>query len=162
MWANLESSMEAASLSPELQDLIARVAVYPHGLGFLHLASLETTAITLGVSAYVADEARRLLESREGRALLIAEVRKARRSPIGGTSARPNVPPDPPPDVPWTALELIRRARRHPLGLRFLMRAPLESVAITLEAHPFLVQRARRMVRRRRRARKPTNDQEGT
>jgi hypothetical protein len=135
-----EGGMERPALSEELRDLIHRVAAHPHGLGFLHLAPLESVAVTLGVRPSVAGEARRWLETPEGRARLIAEVGRARREGV-------QVPLPAAHTVPSRAAasveEVIERARRHPLGVRFLLRAPLESVAVTLEAHPFLVLRAR-------------------
>jgi hypothetical protein len=134
-------------LTPELRDLIHRVAAHPHGLGFLHRASLESVATTLCVDAHVADQARQWMETSEGRARLIEALREAR----GETMPPP--PPEPPEDLHLsrTIDELVERARGHPLGISFLMRAPLESVAVTLQAHPFLVLRAREQLHARAR-----------
>lgn len=155
--------MEPAPLSASLRDLVERVASHPHGLGFLHLAPLESVAVTLGVSLRVADEARQLMETPSGRARMIAEVRRARRegakgpaAAVGGAgsglSSAVGVSDTAVAALAKSAEELVERARRHPLGVRFLLRAPLDSVAITLQAHPFLVLHTRRMLHRRGRA----------
>ena len=141
---------EGSTLPRELLDLAQRVAAYPHGLGFLHLAPLETIAITLGVSAYVADQARSMLMTPEGRATLIAEVRAA-KGRTSGSTRHSNViePVAPEPATPETATsleELVQRALEHPLGIRFLLDGPMETVAITLRAHVFLVLEARDML----------------
>jgi hypothetical protein len=45
--------------------------------------------------------------------------------------------------VPGELADLIERIARHPHGLGFLHRAYLESVAVTLGVHPFVVDAAR-------------------
>jgi hypothetical protein len=131
-----------SALPPELLDLVKRVAAYPHGLGFLHLASLETAAITLGVSAYAVDQARSMLLVPEGRATLIAEVRRAKsRGAILPHPSDTGYPSE--PETAGTVEELVQRALEHPLGIRFLLDGPMEVVAITLRAHAFLVLEAR-------------------
>jgi hypothetical protein len=136
-----------------MRELIARVASHPHGLGFLHLAPLDSIAITLGVDPYVAAQARALLDSHEGRDLLIAEVRKARAQGV----ERPGPIPHPAPPLQENSEDvedLIRRAQDHPLGLRFLMRAPVESVAVTLHAHAFQVLAARDLLHETQKSRR--------
>jgi hypothetical protein len=159
---------ELPPLSPELRHLIDQVAAYPHGLAFLHLASLESVAVTLRVDARVADQARTMLDTPEGRALLITQVREARRreqkaapgvatsqSPVPSPGAVPvstssKVPAAQQVTFPAASVEeLIRRIEAHPLGLRFLVEAPLESVAITFRSHAFLVWQARELVEQR-------------
>ena len=41
--------MEPSLRSPEMRELINKVAAWPHDLGFLHLADVETIANTLHV-----------------------------------------------------------------------------------------------------------------
>lgn len=53
-------------------------------------------------------------------------------------------PPDVPPDDPSLVEQLIARAKKHPLGLEFLASGLLATVAITLGAHAFTVEAARR------------------
>jgi hypothetical protein len=136
---------EDSALSRELLDLAERVAAYPHGLGFLHLAPLETAAITLGVDAYVADQARSMLMTPQGRATLIREVRRAKARASGSTCTSDAVEP-PGPATAATVEELVQRALEHPLGIRFLLDGPMETVAVTLRAHVFLVLEAREML----------------
>jgi hypothetical protein len=141
---------EGSTLPRELLDLAERVAAYPHGLGFLHLAPLETIAITLGVNAYVADRARSMLMTPEGRATLIAEVRAAKARASGSTRPADGIEPaaqeTATPETAASVEELVQRALEHPLGVRFLLDGPMETVAITLRAHVFLVLEARDML----------------
>ena len=53
-------------------------------------------------------------------------------------------PPAVPPDDPSLVDQLIARAKKHPLGLEFLASGLLATVAITLGAHAFTVEAARR------------------
>ncbi|MBI2214360.1 MAG: hypothetical protein HYU52_12000 [Acidobacteria bacterium] len=48
------------------------------------------------------------------------------------------------PDDPGVVDRLIARAKRHPLGIEFLVSGFLATVAITLGAHAFTVEAARR------------------
>ncbi|MFZ2490631.1 MAG: hypothetical protein WA208_04015 [Thermoanaerobaculia bacterium] len=52
------------------------------------------------------------------------------------------------PEDPRLVDELIARARRHPLGLEFLLTGLLGSVAIALGVHAFTVEAARARLRR--------------
>lgn len=52
------------------------------------------------------------------------------------------------PKDPSLVEELIARAKRHPLGLEFLLSGLLASVAIALGAHAFTVEAARARLRR--------------
>jgi hypothetical protein len=137
-------------LPTELTDLIDRVAEHPHGLGFLHQAYLDSVAVTLGVHPFVVEAARAYLETPTGRATMITRVREAReraserprsRSSSAGvvTSAVETKSPE----------ELIDEARKHPLGVEFLLHAPPETVAVTFHVHPFVVFRARVLSRNR-------------
>ena len=86
---------------------------------------------------------------------MIEEVRRRRESvPADGetVSGRPPLVAAPSADRrrvgahPTQAIgpeELIVEARNHPLGLRFLVDAPPETVAVTFAVHPFIVFRAR-------------------
>jgi hypothetical protein len=152
----------AISMSPELRELIRRVALFQHGLGFLHQADVDCIAVTLGVHPFVVVEARRRLETPEGRALLIGALRLARGGAAGAAPAVPRPPRErtiPPQGTGIRAL--LRTADRHPLGLPFLMEAPFESVAVTFRVHPFVVLQARTLLARREsRRRKPGTSQE--
>lgn len=53
-------------------------------------------------------------------------------------------PPDIPPDDPGLVENLIVRAKKHPFGIEFLASGLLATVAITLGAHAFTVEAARR------------------
>jgi hypothetical protein len=53
-------------------------------------------------------------------------------------------PSDVPPDDPGLVEQLIARAKKHPLGIEFLASGLLATVAITLGAHAFTVEAARR------------------
>lgn len=138
----------AGSLPTDLSELIDRLALLPRGLAFLHLASLDTIAIVLGLDPRVVDRARDMLKTEDGRARMIEEFRKAKaRAP----EVRADWHPKPPPAMrPIDSVEgLIRHAEEHPLGLRFLMDAPLETAAIMFHAHAFLVSEAREVLRTR-------------
>jgi len=52
--------------------------------------------------------------------------------------------PNAPPDDPGLVEQLIARAKKHPLGIEFLVGGFLATVAITLGAHAFTVEAARR------------------
>jgi len=54
------------------------------------------------------------------------------------------LPSEVPPDDPGVVDQLIARAKKHPLGLEFLASGLLATVAITLGAHAFTVEAARR------------------
>ncbi|MGA7613808.1 MAG: hypothetical protein WBX15_01380 [Thermoanaerobaculia bacterium] len=51
-----------------------------------------------------------------------------------------------PPDDPSVVEQLIARAKKHPLGIEFLASGLLATVAITLGAHAFTVEAARRRI----------------
>lgn len=53
-----------------------------------------------------------------------------------------------PPDDPSLVDRLIARAKKHPLGLEFLASGLLATVAITLGAHAFTVEAARRRLKK--------------
>lgn len=53
-----------------------------------------------------------------------------------------------PPDDPGLVDRLIAKAKKHPLGLEFLASGLLATVAITLGAHAFTVEAARRRLRK--------------
>ncbi|HEY0788061.1 MAG TPA: hypothetical protein VGE86_05410 [Thermoanaerobaculia bacterium] len=57
-----------------------------------------------------------------------------------------------PPDDPGLVDRLIARAKKHPLGLEFLASGLLATVAITLGAHAFTVEAARRRLRKEQEA----------
>lgn len=65
-------------------------------------------------------------------------------------------PPGERPDDPGVVDRLIARAKQHPLGIEFLVSGFLATVAITLGAHAFTVEAARRRLKKEKEA------QEGT
>ena len=52
------------------------------------------------------------------------------------------------PDDPGVVERLIARAKKHPLGIEFLTSGLLATVAITLGAHAFTVEAARRRLQK--------------
>ena len=84
----------------------------------------------------------------DGRALLGAA------DPEGAPPLPPDVPkmPEATYDDPTVVEEVIARARKHPLGLEFLLSGLLASVAIALGAHAFTVEAARARLRREKAA----------
>jgi hypothetical protein len=130
----------AAPVPAELADLIERIARHPHGLGFLHKAYLESVAVTLGVHPFVVDAARAYLETKEGRAFLIEEVRRAGDRARAGAAAPP---PEGPDSGRPEAGDLIQKAEGHPRGLRYLTEGAAAEIAAAFGVHPYLVFRAR-------------------
>ena len=61
-------------------------------------------------------------------------------------------PPEVPPDDPSAVERLIARAKKHPLGIEFLASGLLATVAITLGAHAFTVEAARRRIQKEEQA----------
>jgi hypothetical protein len=59
-------------------------------------------------------------------------------------------PPNVRPDDPGMVDRLITRAKKHPLGIEFLASGLLATVAITLGAHAFTVEAARRRIEKER------------
>jgi hypothetical protein len=57
-------------------------------------------------------------------------------------------PVEVPPDDPTVVERLIARAKKHPLGIEFLASGLLATVAITLGAHAFTVEAARRRIQK--------------
>ncbi len=60
--------------------------------------------------------------------------------------------PPAPPDDPGVVDRLIARAKHHPLGIEFLASGLLATVAITLGAHAFTVEAARRRLQKEQQA----------
>ena len=144
--------MQENGLSKDLELLIERVASYPHGLGFLHLAEIETIAVLLGVSAITVTDARARIETPDGRKLLIRKVREAKErmraagkppSPWWMTQKQRRIKDPPPPKTPE---QLIEEIRAHELGIAFLTKAPIETLAVTFEVHPEIVLKARAII----------------
>jgi hypothetical protein len=135
-------------LPAELADVVRRTAHYPHGLGFLHQAWVDSVAVTLGVHPFAIDATRAYLETPRGRTELIEAVRRERDRRL----ARP---PSPTPsrrtrhDCEERARALIETARGDPRGLGFLTDGPPEEVADAFHVHPYLVFRARGILERR-------------
>jgi len=131
--------------SPEMKELIAKLAVWPHGLGFLHLASLETLVINLRMPPRVVEAARDLLATAEGRAELIQEVNRVRSLGLGA-AVEPPCCRDNPEHPQLTEHELIEAARNHPLGLSFLQEGHPEAVAVIFGVLPSVVFQARELL----------------
>jgi len=138
---------------PGLEDLILQLARHHRGLALLHQADLECAAVTLGVDALVVARARQVLATPEGRAQLIAAVRRAHDALHDVPCREAAEKPCP----PRTASALVRAATQHELGLDFLREGYLESVAVMFRVHPNRVVRARALLERweARRARRP-------
>ena len=143
--------MEPSLRSPEMRELINKVAAWPHGLGFLHLADVETIASTLQVHPFTVVAAREALEVPESRAYLIDEVRRAREegTAIPTPMLCPPAEVPPPACVDMTPESLIEAACEHPLGCAFLKHGHPEAVAVTFQVHPNLVFRARELLSKR-------------
>jgi hypothetical protein len=121
-------------LPAELADVVRRAAHYPHGLGFLHQAWIDSVAVTLGVHPFAVDATRALIETPRGRAELIEAVRRERERPRQDGEQR--------------ARGLIEAARQDPRGLDYLRDGPPEEVAGHFRVHPYLVFRARGILER--------------
>jgi hypothetical protein len=132
-------------LPGELADVVRRAAHYPHGLGFLHQAWLDSVAVTLGVHPFAVDATRALIETPRGRAELIEAVRRERER----ERSRPRAPNlRALHDCEQRARALIEAAREDPRGLEFLREGPSERVAEEFHVHPYLVFRARGILER--------------
>jgi hypothetical protein len=132
-------------LPAELADVVRRAAHYPHGLGFLHQAWIDSVAVTLGVHPFAVDATRALLETPRGRAEIIEAVRRERERPRG----RPRTPNlRTLHDCERRARALIEAAEEDPRGLDFLKERPPEEVAEDFHVHPYLVFRARGILER--------------
>jgi hypothetical protein len=110
-------------LPAELADVVRRTAHYPHGLGFLHQAWVDSVAVTLGVHPFAID----------------AMARPPSPTPSRRTRH----------DCEERARALIETARGDPRGLGFLTDGPPEEVADAFHVHPYLVFRARGILERR-------------
>ena len=66
----------------------------------------------------------------------------------GPTLLSTPLPPSVRPDDPSVVDRLIARAKKHPLGTEFLVSGFLATVAITLGAHAFTVEAARRRLQK--------------
>jgi hypothetical protein len=132
-------------LPAELADVVRRAAHYPHGLGFLHRAWVDSVAVTLGVHPFAVDATRALLETPRGRAELIEAVRRERER----ARERPRTPNlRTLHECEQRARALIEAVREDPRGLEFLREGPSEEVAEELHVHPYLVFRARGILER--------------
>jgi hypothetical protein len=123
-------------LAPAVRDAVARSAALHRGLAFLHRGPVETVATTLGVPVRVVEHARACLDGVERP--MILEVHAVARELMRPPRAAAPVAPAPrgPEDV-------LREARHHGLGLEFLVRGHLESVAVAYGVHPEVVLAAR-------------------
>ena len=149
--------MAPPPLPPELAHLIERVARHPHGLGFLHQAYLESVAVTLGVHPFVVDAARAYLEIAEGRASLIAEVRRAHERQAAG--AAPAATGRAALCACHEAEGLIGAAQADPRRARLLFDAPPAEVARAFGVHTYLVLRARGILERQGMAPRPDREE---
>lgn len=135
--------------SPDMRALVEKLATWPHGLGFLHLADLETLSVELHVHPDLLVAARDALETQEGRARLIEEVRRARAA-AGGAPCESWEPPPagavPPRPAVLSPGELIDAADGDSLGREFLEEGHPESVAVHFHVHPRVVFAARELL----------------
>jgi len=125
---------------PGVHEVVERSAGLRRGLGLLRKAQAEAVAAALGVHARAVEATRDRLASRSGRRQLLdlyARALEGRRSDPPAPAERPaRLGPD----------DLIVEAERHPLGIDFLVRAHVETVAITFAVHPETVRRARELL----------------
>lgn len=130
----------AGRLEPELRALVERSAALPRGLAFVRRGPVECVAAALGAHPRLVERLRRSLEEPEQRALAIAAFSRARGAPRTSLEREPGLSPvcDP--------ARLAAEAERHPLGIQFLLCAPLENAAIAFGAHPEVVAGARRIL----------------
>jgi hypothetical protein len=126
-----------------MRELITKLATWPHGLGFLHLADVESVSATLHVHPFTVVAAREALETPEGRAHLIEEVRRERARVAANPPPRPPREGTSPCRPIETEEELVEAAGKHPLGLAFFQDGDPEAVAVIFGVHPDLVFRAR-------------------
>lgn len=135
-----DSSGEETWLTPEVLELIARSTALRRGLAFVNNAPIDSVAVALGVHAHAVDRARDCLERTDARKLVLREYSRAleqrRSAPPPPLSPRNMPAPHAPDDV-------IQKAYEHPLGVQFLLCAPLETAAITFAVHPDVVSEAR-------------------
>jgi Tat protein secretion system quality control protein TatD with DNase activity len=136
-------------LTPEIALLIERSAELRRGLAFVSRAPVESVAVTLGVHPRTVDHARDCLATPEMRSGMIREFQRAvvRRASRPPPCSRPlaGALPEPTREEP----DVLREAMTHPYGLEFVMRAPLESVAISFGVHPADVAKMRDELARR-------------
>ncbi len=129
-------------LTPELALLIERSAEFSQikgpGLAFVERAPVESVAVTLGVHPMTVDRARDCMGVPKMRESIV------RHFELAAERHRTSPPPPPDPVVAETPRsDLLRDAERHPYGLEFLLRAPIDAVAISFGVHPEEVMAAR-------------------
>lgn len=127
-------------LTTELAELVLRGARSGHEFAFLARAPLETVATSLGVHAHAVDRAREHLRDPARRDRLEREFVRASQFPPPAADAAGG---DGEKASPSDHEELIAASERHPLGVDFLVRAPLETAAIAFGVHPDVVSAAR-------------------
>jgi hypothetical protein len=106
------AGFEPPPLSPEMRQLIERIATFPRGVAFLDTGALECVAITFGVCPDVISQARAYLASAPTRAWFLDQVRRAQSAdPKPWHAPRPQLASLPP--APRTAAALVRAAENH-------------------------------------------------
>jgi hypothetical protein len=98
-------------------------------------------------SDLVKELSRRTAVSEETAAAILKAAREMVREGALDGAALADAPAVP-PDDPGLVDRLIAKAKKHPLGLEFLASGLLATVAITLGAHAFTVEAARRRLRK--------------
>ena len=139
--------MVVRRLPAELADVVRRAAHYPHGLGFLHQAWIDSVAVTLGVHPFVVDATRAYLDTPAGRAELLEAVHREQEHRLSRPLSR-RADPHTRHDCEQRARALIGAAKDDPRGLDFLEHGPFEEVAEAFHVHPYLVFRARGLLAR--------------
>jgi len=127
------------AITPAVRDLVTRSAALPRGLAFLNRGPVECVASALGATVHLVEQARACLEGGPERVELLEEHAAAAqraRQPWPTSPVHFAPPPRGPEDV-------VGEAERHPLGVEFLIRGQLETVAVTFGAHPDVVLAAR-------------------
>jgi len=129
------SLMQDGHWPRELEDVLARGAQSGQGLAFIAEAPVEAVATSLGVHAHSVDRARDCLEDPARRARAVRELERLS-----------TIPPPPEPTTmrpPAAPRDIIEEAENHPLGVQFLLCAPLETAAISFGVHPDAIDEAR-------------------
>lgn len=124
-------------LPDDVVKLLEAAAVHPEGSGALFEGHLESVAALYQVHTQTIEELRACVEKPAVQDLAAQIVAAARRN---ATSLPLQTAPE---QHPPNLTALIAKAVALPHGLDLLTRGPIETAALQLGAHPFLVDEAR-------------------
>ena len=123
-------------LPVELVKLLEAAACHPEGESALFEGHLESVAALYQVHPQTVEELRAAIAQPAAQAQAARIVERARLNPAPA--------PTPEPARATTCHQtLIARASALPHGLELLRRGPIETAAMQLESHPFVVEQAR-------------------